>query len=314
MTRSANDLTKLAIAVDEALQLLDGYAHAQGGASSGLSLLSLVEQCEVLLGDMENQPEETVRSLHHFACTGGTLISRCVAAMPNTVLLSEIDPLSAHYKTLGPKKFAPTDLTLHLRNNLRPAQDNAITDMFLAGIGSLHERLSGEGRRLVLRDHAHSQYCAMTEPHSRPTLKAILESRFPLRSCVTVRHPLDSYLSLHVNKWDHFRPFTLEEYCRRYLMFLDDYKGTDIVRYEDVVASPKTALAQICAILNIPFVPEALDVLDVVTLSGDSGRSGNVIGFRPRRNVPEAVAVEAESSASYKELCLRLDYVRDPAP
>ncbi|HVZ18782.1 MAG TPA: hypothetical protein VG897_16820, partial [Terriglobales bacterium] len=172
MTASVSDLTSVTIAVDEALQLLDAYAGDQLGGSMGESLPSLVEQCEILLSELQSQSEEAIRSLHHFACTGGTLISRCIAAMPNTVLLSEIDPLSSQYKKLGPNKFFPTDLTHYLGNNLRPPDEDMVIGMFLAGIDSLREQLSQGGRRLVLRDHSHSQYCCVEDSRSRPSLRS----------------------------------------------------------------------------------------------------------------------------------------------
>jgi hypothetical protein len=43
-----------------------------------------------------------VRTLHHVACSGGTLISRCLAALPGVVLLSELNPLNRYGGAFNP--------------------------------------------------------------------------------------------------------------------------------------------------------------------------------------------------------------------
>ena len=35
-----------------------------------------------------------IRTIHHLACTGGTLISKCLGSMPDVALISEVNPLN----------------------------------------------------------------------------------------------------------------------------------------------------------------------------------------------------------------------------
>ena len=48
----------------------------------------------------KEQPESiisqkiTLRSIHHLACTEGTLISKCIASMPDVALISEVNPMN----------------------------------------------------------------------------------------------------------------------------------------------------------------------------------------------------------------------------
>jgi len=35
-----------------------------------------------------------IHTLHHLACTGGTVLSKCLAAMPRVALVSEVNPLN----------------------------------------------------------------------------------------------------------------------------------------------------------------------------------------------------------------------------
>ena len=136
----------------------------------------------------------------------------------------------------------------------------------------------------------------------------MLEARFPLASVVTVRHPIESFASLRKNGWVHFRPDTLEAYCTRYLAFLDAYRTVPVVLYEDFVAEPEATMAAICRHLELRYNPDFLDVFSALYLSGDSGRGGDVIRPRTRREIPPALSQEAHESAAYAVLCRRLGY------
>lgn len=276
-------------------------------------LPSLLARCEALVAEAAATGPEPIRTVHHFACTGGTLICRCLAALPNTVLLSEIDPLSEnHLADSMSARFAPTDLLKQLRYSRHDLGDAALVAVFRAGLDRLHGLLSGRGLRLVLRDHPHSRFCTAADAAARPGLRDMLRPDHVLHSAVTVRHPLDSFLSLEAMDWLHFAPPTPEEYARRYLAFLDDHADLPLLRYEDFIADPEAGLATLCRQLALPFEPLALTLQAGLTLSGDSGRAGPTIASRPRRPVPAALAAALAESPSYGQLCARLHY--DPAP
>lgn len=266
---------------------------------------SLLEQCRALLSETAGQGRPALRSLHHMACSGGTLISRCVAAMPNTQLLSEADPLSP----LGPRgNFVPSDMVGLARHSTRPPGPEVLVEIFLAGLDVLHAQARGQGVTLILRDHAHSQFSTGDRLPERPTMVEILRRRYPLLPLVTVRHPIDCFASLQRNGWLHFRPDTLEEYCRRHLAFLDAYEGVPRLRYEDFTAAPEETMQQACTILDLRYNPEFTQLFPALRISGDSGRSGEVIAPRPRRGVGQALREAAADSPSYAALCDLLGY------
>lgn len=251
---------------------------------------------------------EPVRTIHHFACSGGTLISKAVAALPRTVLLSEIDPLSDILLPIA-GDFTPTDMLRHLRRSRFPHAQEVIVETFVASVAALQGSLARRGHSLVLRDHPHSLFCLdRIDSESRPSLLEILQPHLSLRSVVTVRHPLDAFLSLNAQGWRHFTPFTLDEYSRRYLQFLDRHAGIPIVRYEDFVAAPEATLEQICQHLNLTFDPSALTRISEIHLSGDSGRKGDEIVARPRRDIPEDIAEQRGKISAYTDLCDRFHY------
>ena len=304
-TRALSIPAPLLDAVDEALNLLDEHSGYWLPAAAGSDPLpSLLEQCQRISAEVAARQPEPIRTLHHFACTGGTLFSKLLAASANTQVLSEIDPLSS----LPKYGFAPSDLILQLRYSTHSVTNDLLVDIFTAGLQVLYEHSCKFGERLVLRDHSHSHFCTQQEIGKRPTLLQIVQELTPAVSAVTVRHPLDSFLSLTLNGWVHFAPASLNEYARRYLMFLDAYDGLPIFKYEDLTASPQETQEKLCAALQLPFDPDVYELISAVSLTGDSGRSSGVIGQRERRPVPDNIALERESGADYILLCQRLGY------
>ncbi|MEO1251528.1 MAG: sulfotransferase [Pseudomonadota bacterium] len=298
-------------AIDETLALLAPFTGAAKGAAPTEPLSDLIRQCEAASATIEARPPEPVRTLHHFACTGGTLISRCLQAQPNTLLLSEIDPFSAFPRETV--AFAPYDLLKQAQTSLRPLADGIVEDVFLSGVKEIYEASRTRAQRVIIRDHTHSHFCTHVDPASRPLIGKVLERRFNVKSLVTVRHPLDSFLSLRKNGWVHFSPDTLDDYCRRYDLFLDSYPDAPIVRYEDFVADPDAGARLMCETLALSYTESWLDVLPAVRVSGDSGRKSVEIELRPRRAIDDDLLSEAAKSKTFAQLCDRLGYAADTA-
>lgn len=271
-------------------------------------LASLLDQCRALQDEARAGAQDPLRTIHHLACTGGTLISKCLAVQPNTRLLSEIAPLSPIGVDRLKPRFLPSDLVLHLKNGLRPVAQEEIVEVFLAGLAVLYRACRERGERLVLRDHAHSQFCFGATIPTYPTLDRMVAPLGPVLSVVTVRHPLDSYLSLLNNRWEHHIPKGIDEYTRRYHAFLDAHSGMPVYRYEDIVADPAGRLSQICHALALPWNSEAINLFQIAHISGDSGRSSGVISSRSRRPVPAPLVAEAQASEAFRTLCQRLGY------
>lgn len=246
-----------------------------------------------------------LRTLHHFACTGGTLVAKCVAALPAVQLLSEVDPLSRYEP---PGDFTPTDMVLLLRRSSQGASDALVAELFDAQVRVLHRDAVRRGLQLVLRDHAHSHFCHGRKVEERPALRELMPAGVPLLSLVTVRHPLDSFASLARAGWLHFDPPSVDHYCRRYHLFLDRHAGVPVLRYEDFVAAPQAAMQRVCQLLQLGYDPGFTQRFGRFRLSGDSGRSGEAIAQRASH--PEAVALEPEAgrSEAFRRLVHRLGY------
>lgn len=258
--------------------------------------------------DLARQP---VRLLLHLACTGGTLIARAVQAQRGVCLLSEVDPYSDLQVNRKKTRFAPSDI-INLARDPIPELDNAtIGRMFMASLAELHAYLCERGRPLVLRVHSHSQFFTDVEPDSRPSVPSLVGGGFPILQAVTIRHPLDTFLALRHNKWFHFAPFTLHEYCNRTLAFMESVEGVPRLKYETFVSDPDTSMQWLCETLKLECDQHWRSAIPDIKLSGNSGRTGDAIEMRQRRQVPREIALEVRESSSYLELCRRLDY--DPA-
>jgi len=250
---------------------------------------------------------EPVRTLHHFACTGGTLISRCLACMPNVRLLSEVEPHSGMIPARG-QKFYPTDLIALLRTGSLESNVELESKVFLAGLDEIYQGCTKRGERLVLRDHAHSKYCLGQGVSEMPGLYDVLSTVYGLKSILTVRHPFDSYASLISNGWLHFKPQSPDEYCYRYLQFISDHRYLAVFKYEEFVDDPVNELGKMCNELEVPFNEEFEDLFQAISLSGNSGRTSNGISQRQRREVPRDIRKDFLESANYHLLCNQLGY------
>lgn len=306
----SGDVGSLLTVLDDALALLGEYPVANALTTVGENPASLLDQCLELCADRDAGGPEPVRTLHHLACSGGSLISKCLAVMPNTQLLSEVDPLSPIQATYlrGEPHFSPTDMINLARQGSRGIEDGVVLAMFHADLEVLLEDCRRRGRRLVLRDHAHGHFTDGAAVPPRPSLRSIVATRFPVLSAVTVRHPLDSYLSLRSNGWVGFQPGTLDEYSRRYLAFLEAHAGVPRIRYEDFLADPPARMRELCAYLDLPYNPDFASLFDAIRVTGDSGRGGSVIEPRSRRTVGDDILAEAADAPDYRRLLRLLAY------
>jgi hypothetical protein len=228
--------------------------------------------------------------------------------MPNVQLLSEVDPLSTVLEQPSKPRFAATDMVTLMRQSTRGARPELFIELFLNNLKIIHSETVSLGQRLVIRDHAHSHFCFAREIEARSSLREMVSSRFPIRSIVTVRHPLDSFLSLEANGWVNFYPATIDEYCKRYIAFLHAYEGVPVLKYESFIAAPDEVMGRICLLLEIPYSDQFIDLFSVFELTGESGRRSNFIEYRPRRPVNERLSKELDRAHHYQVLRAMLKY------
>ena len=246
-----------------------------------------------------------IRSIHHLACTGGTLISKCLASMHNVALISEVNPMNRF-----DSEFSPTNPLLLLERGHREFTKVEKIDIFKEQIKYAQRICQNDDVDLILRDHSHTDFHTGNRESNECPILDHLRDDYSLISVISVRHPLDSYLSLIIQGWHkQFQPNNLNEYCRRYIAFIEKYSSFPVVRYEDFCDDPTHTMKKICDILKISYNNNFLDIFGTHRLSGDSGRTGlEVIEKRPRRTVPKDIEEQSKSSECYIQLIERLGY------
>lgn len=292
--------------IENAIDLVGDRFDSQSHDTEHLP--SILSRCEAMIAKYDARPLPPIGIIHHFACSGGTLISKCIATSPNTCLFSEIDPLGTHHFTKPQRPFFPTDMLADIHYSARSLPMQFKIDYFTAGLASLYQNLSAIGQHVVLRDHSHSHFCVGATVPKRPTLTELVQYVAQVRAVLTVRHPLESFASLRLNKWVHFTPNTLSAYCERYNIFLDTHAGVPLFKYENFLFNPKDVLSEMLAVLGLKPATHFEQLAPVFRLSGDSGRGGETIAPRPRRQNLQDLLAKGESAEPYYLLCKRLKY------
>ncbi len=256
---------------------------------------------------------QPVRIIHHWACSGGTVISRSIASLPRLVFFSEIHPYAFLRYSDPATPYAPTDLIRHVSGLSGRRDITLCAKAFEGAILAIHQELDLRGEMMVLRSHSHIDFFMGAVSASEPAISSLLLKHLPLLELLTVRHPLDSWLSLENNHWDHhFRFSSFDEYCRRCLLMLDACADMPMIKYEHFCLDPGATLAEICVHLDLNYDPTVAKKPHPVLLTGGSGRGGAQIAPLTRREWPDALAGCLSQSMFYGQLCERLGYNPDP--
>jgi len=209
----------------------------------------------------------TVRTIHHLSCSGGTVMSKCLAVMNDVVLLSEIHPLRYDYVFFND----PFQQFQANYPRLRYTSTQELKNIFYDRISWIAEKCVIEKKNLIIRDHTHSDFLMHGWSES-PSLRQFLSEKYHIKPVVTFRNPIDSYLALKANPNFETDVGSFETYCQRVIHFLDTYAGTPVFLYEDFVENPDGVLKNICAEYDIQFDPCYREKFHLITLTGDSGR------------------------------------------
>ena len=250
-----------------------------------------------------------IRTVHHLSATGGTVVCKLIAALEDVYLLSEIHPYAK-----GKINFNPTGLMQQMAAQYDCVSTAELKELFLYQLKKVYGISERDRRKLVIRDHAHSDYLGkVVLPYgSPPGLRSLIETTFTIKSIVTVRHPMESFLSTRKSGW--LRPIRddFDIYCARYLRFLDSYADVPLFKYEDVCADSERSFREICDALELTYDPTVFERFGSRRLTGDSGRGGAVLKRYEPKEIPgelaEALSRALGESANCAEISRRLGY------
>ncbi|WP_290653984.1 hypothetical protein [Idiomarina sp.] len=305
----SKDLKTLQQELQQALSLINDYSATHNDTSKAVldtdglnNTQSLLERCAAVVNADKDNTKPTLRIIHHFACSGGTLISKCLAAQSNVFLLSELHPTTRLGMNMEKAAYTPRDITTQAIYGRVPNVDELAEKLFVNGIIETEKHIRERGGYLVIRAHTHADYCTNNPIPEVDTLTRLLEPHFHIKHLVTVRNPIDSFMSLRDNGWVHFKPDSFDEYCGRLLKFLEPFDKEQIIKYESFVEHPERELKNITELLGMTQFSDDLEYIDIFQVSGDSGRSGIEISKRSRKPVPDELYQQIVSSKNFKSL------------
>ena len=251
-----------------------------------------------------------LRIIHHWPCSGGTVISKCIAALPNIIFLSEIHPYAyLRFMKEDEKSYLPTDLIQQLSFKRNGRNSNLCNSAFRGAICEINNSTYQINKILVLRDHSHIDFFVGPLPRNESLICQLFADKYDLLRILTVRHPLDSWLSIKKNNWDQSIQFnSFDEFCSRIKYMLKAMKDVPIIYYEKFCVEPNLNVKKICQELKLSFEKSFLNKFHSLTISGDSGRGGKIIKPRERRESSMELKKEIHNSQNYIDICRLLNY------
>lgn len=257
------------------------------------------------------QPKPGLAVLYHLARTGGTLISKCLASIDGNALLSEVNPgVSVQDPLLQAQKwyglFGEDEYQLYRAKKQLNYRET---------IKLIADRLTRRGQKLILRDWTHIDFTAVPfveVPRYTLSQAELLAQDFTLHQAFTVRHPLDTYMSLvRLNlSQDALAPAM---FMRGYCALARFAQSHGFYRYEDFCTAPQKTLRALCSALNVNYSDQFINrYASYRNVTGEvvSERGGETIKLPQRRQAHEALIDELRDNDDYLESIELLGYDR----
>lgn len=244
-----------------------------------------------------------------YARSGGTLLNRCIASIPGTLVLSEINiealcPNSCSTIKDQAKKWYGLDLK---------------SDGFIENIKEVYEYCLSNNLTLVIRDWTFgsfvpSRYNNFNPSKSLLTLEMISRS-FPVVSFAFVRNAIDVWLSLNASPRTFYDKNL--EFLHEFVKCLVD-KKIKIFKYEDFCSNPAQEIRKICDYIGVNYDDVFLNYADFKNVTGDTDLPGSSrgikkgeIGSLPRRKSFKLFSGEINLNTKAKEINKILEYRED---
>jgi hypothetical protein len=194
---------------------------------------------------------------YSFARSGGTLVNRCLGAIPGNLVLSEVNPHGA----VVPLEVQARDWL----GLLRPEEFEAASQKgYGAKLRALAETAGRQGQHLVVRDWTTLNFMdRIFFDYFEPS--ALLEQDLYLRryglehrSAVIVRRAPAVYESI-VRTFDHLSDLDVREFGASYLSYAQALAGRPVVQFEEFCRQPQRELEKLCDWLGVAYSPSFLE-------------------------------------------------------
>ncbi len=173
----------------------------------------------------------------NYARSGGTLLSKCLASMPETVLISEVHPSKCAVSTI--QEQAKQWYDIDLKN-----------EAYLPAVLELYSICQQKNKQLIIRDWTFFDFTPhtvnnFTVSQQFSALELLNTTSIPIKSIAFIRDPIDVWIS----RW---KPPKFFFFYKKYIEKLSN-KSIPIFKYEDFCKAPHKELKIICKHLSIKY-------------------------------------------------------------
>jgi len=174
--------------------------------------------------------------------SGGTLLNRCLSVLPNTIVLSEVNPRGGGWGLEGENSY--TTIASQAKNW---HGIDVTGDTFLEQSISLSEYARNQDLKLIFRDWSYPDFFGEIPTFQFSILKELKKVNSPIKGVVLVRNPIDVWISTGMPN--------LKDFCVGMAAFYAESKrtGFPIYKYESFCLNPEDTLKNICDDIEINY-------------------------------------------------------------
>lgn len=249
-------LQKFSQVLEESLALLKQAAINEHKTltQTNIPVTSLLDQCVSLCEQYHADLKEPLRIIHHFGLPNNSPLIACLATLPNTRVLNDINPNNSGFKdilksqTLSVRNIGNAFISREIKRDEEERLEAFLNDLqyFLQQCNKIGQRL------LVCNNHCLSRTTA-NDARQLLDFQALLNSKFETKSVVIVTDPVVGYQAYCDQSGAESTDFDFDQYCQRMLDFIQTHSDLIVVRHEDFMAESDVTMQLICRILDLPF-------------------------------------------------------------
>ena len=249
----------------------------------------------------------TIPLLLNYGRSGGTLINQCLGALPNTIVLSEVNHVGGGW---GEKKdLSPTTVW----DQAAEWQDIEIKSRnFVDATIEMAEYCEKNGIQLILRDWVFKFYGRPAKSKEEPSFNMetikLLSPHLDIVPFVFVRNAIDMWISFGMRD--------ISPFFDDYFKFVKEIKdrGYPIFKYENFCKNPQQEMQFITDKLNLNFDSSFEKNYHLVQANGNTqkknsrGIKAKRITLLPRKRIPYSKIKVLENSERMRESNQLLGY------
>lgn len=195
----------------------------------------------------------SVTLLINFSRSGGTILSRCLACIPDVILVSEVHPVGCAMDTIKDQVKKWYNINLQEED-------------FLGSVIELEKICSKSDLHLVIRDFTFNDFIPNElngyKARNRLSTMEMLNNELKVKTFVLVRDSIDVWIS----RW---KP---EKFFEAYKKYVDEIlnHNLQVFKFEDFCENPARIIREICNNSGIRFSESYKEYNNYTNITGDN--------------------------------------------